>query len=183
MPNDDLPLHWAADPGSDDLLTVSAQEMGSGHVCGSRPVLADRVAGRESEWARALDPWRAPPLGSSVHWPSTTPTPAFTSSPTGSSAAARPPTCSRARANRRLGPWPEGSPARLRRKPPRGFRALYPPRLHRQVERTRADVGLPLPRLALRRRGRGPQRACDAAAEPKGAARGWLSGAASLSRS
>ena len=40
----------------------------------------------------------------------------------------------------------------------RGLQPLHAPRLPGGLERRRADLGLPLPRLALRRRRRGPQR-------------------------
>ena len=47
--------------------------------------------------------------------------------------------------------WPPGGDLpRRRRRRARRLGPLHPPRLHRRLERRRADLGLPLPRLAIR---------------------------------
>ena len=70
MPDDGLPYIGRLTPVSDDaVLTVSGgRKWGLAMGAGAGRVLADRVAGRESEWAEIFDPWRRPTLGSLKSW-------------------------------------------------------------------------------------------------------------------
>ena len=69
IPDDGLPYIGRLTPASDDVLTVSGgKKWGLAMAAGAGRLLADRVAGRDSEWAPVFDPWRTPTLGSLKTW-------------------------------------------------------------------------------------------------------------------
>jgi glycine/D-amino acid oxidase-like deaminating enzyme/nitrite reductase/ring-hydroxylating ferredoxin subunit len=69
MPDDELPYIGRLTPLSDNVLTVTGgKKWGLAMAAAAGRMLADRVAGRENEWARTFDPWRTPSLGSVVQW-------------------------------------------------------------------------------------------------------------------
>jgi glycine/D-amino acid oxidase-like deaminating enzyme/nitrite reductase/ring-hydroxylating ferredoxin subunit len=69
MPEDGLPYIGRLTPVSDRVLTVSGgKKWGLAMGVGAGRILADRIAGRDNEWASTFDPWRLPPLGSVKEW-------------------------------------------------------------------------------------------------------------------
>ena len=134
MPDDGLPYIGRLTPGSDDLLTVSGgKKWGLAMAAAAGRMLADRIAGRDNEWASTFDPWRTPSLGSLVQWAEHDADSGLQffagRLKRGGSASDLAPgrgPCDRARR------WPEGRSPRLRGAAPRRIGALHPPRLHRR---------------------------------------------------
>lgn len=61
MPDDGLPYIGALTPHSDRVLVATGmRKWGLAMGAGAARALADRVAGRENEWAHEFDPWRRP---------------------------------------------------------------------------------------------------------------------------
>ena len=61
MPADGLPFVGPAFPGSEGLLMASGmRKWGLAMGTAAGRMLADRIAGRENDWAPSFDPWRVP---------------------------------------------------------------------------------------------------------------------------
>jgi glycine/D-amino acid oxidase-like deaminating enzyme/nitrite reductase/ring-hydroxylating ferredoxin subunit len=69
MPDDGLPYIGRLTPFSDDVLVITGgKKWGLAMGVGAGRALAHRIAGRESEWASAFDPWRRPKPSSVKTW-------------------------------------------------------------------------------------------------------------------
>jgi glycine/D-amino acid oxidase-like deaminating enzyme/nitrite reductase/ring-hydroxylating ferredoxin subunit len=67
MPDDGLPYVGRLSPLSDRVLVVSGlAKWGLAMSAAAGGILADRVLGRESDWATTFDPWRRPPLSAAT---------------------------------------------------------------------------------------------------------------------
>jgi len=67
MPDDGLPYVGRLSPLSDRVLVVSGlAKWGLAMSAAAGRILADRILGRDSEWAPVFDPWRRPPLGAAT---------------------------------------------------------------------------------------------------------------------
>jgi glycine/D-amino acid oxidase-like deaminating enzyme/nitrite reductase/ring-hydroxylating ferredoxin subunit len=69
MPEDGLPYVGRLWPWSEGVLCATGMaKWGLAMGTAAAGILADRVAGRENEWAQAFDPWRMPTAGAVKEW-------------------------------------------------------------------------------------------------------------------
>jgi glycine/D-amino acid oxidase-like deaminating enzyme/nitrite reductase/ring-hydroxylating ferredoxin subunit len=69
MPDDQLPYIGPLTPVSERILTVTGgKKWGLAMAVAAGRMIADRVAGRDNEWAETFDPWRTPSLGAVKQW-------------------------------------------------------------------------------------------------------------------
>ena len=170
---DTVPYVGRMTPLTDKLLMATGfAKWGMTGGTAAALVLADALLGRENPWASLFDPNRFKPRAAAPASSRRTPGSGCTSSATASSTAAR--------ARSRSSQPGEGDIVRHAGEKVAGHRrddgtlvavspTVHPPRLPGQLEHRGAQLGLPVPRLALqprRRRPPGPRRAPPRSTSP-----------------
>ena len=157
MPVDGVPYVGRHDPLSSGVWVATGfRKWGLAMGTAAAELLAAQIAGRDHPWTDLFDPQRVRPQGERDLLREG-------ERERGVALFRRPRGQARQRQGDRAGRGPDrggrARPAcglpRRRGGAARALRSLHPPRLHRQLELRRAELGLPVPRITLCRHGRG----------------------------